>query len=246
MAGQGSRFSKAGYQIPKPLIEVEGKTLAEHSIETLGIDGKFIFITRSFDNPEHNEQLTNIFSKLCKDFVEVRVDDKHLGAAHSASFAEHFVDPEEPLIITNCDQHLNWNGKDFMKFIEATDRYFKMSTNKEKSVDGAVVLYKSSNPKNSFAMLKDDQVIAIAEKQPISQDALIGVHYWKHAKDFFDSTRKAIRDYEEQGYPECYVSITYNYLIKDDKTILGYFIDDNEYESLGTPADIERYNNEHR
>lgn len=235
MAGQGSRFSKAGYDLPKPLIEVDGITLAEHSIKTLGIDGKFVFITRTFDNPEHNERLTEVFEKCCKDFIEVRIDDDHLGAAHSALYAKHFIRENSPLIITNCDQHLNWSGDDFIKFIESHD-----------DADGAVVLYKSSNPKNSFAIVKDGIATAIAEKQPISNDALIGVHYWKNARDFFSSAQKLINDYEDQGYPECYVSVTYNYLIQNNKKILAYHVEEADYESLGTPRDVERYLSEHR
>ncbi len=233
MAGQGSRFSKAGFDLPKPLIVANGKTLAEHSIESLGIDGKFIFITRTFDNPEHNDALTAIFEKTCKNFIEVRVDGEHLGAAHSASFAEKYIDTSEPLIITNCDQHLDWNSKIFLDFIEANDP------------DGAVVLYKSDNPKNSFALIQNETIVAIAEKQPISSDALIGVHYWKNGSDFFNSARHLINDFEDQGYPECYVSVTYNYMIKDGKSVYPYFIMNNEYKSLGTPRDLEEYLNEH-
>ena len=46
MAGAGSRFYKNGIKTPKPLIKVNDKTLIEHSVGSLGIDGKYIFITR--------------------------------------------------------------------------------------------------------------------------------------------------------------------------------------------------------
>ena len=35
MAGESSRFFKAGFKIPKYLIEVKGKTLLEHSVNSL-------------------------------------------------------------------------------------------------------------------------------------------------------------------------------------------------------------------
>jgi hypothetical protein len=85
-------------------------------------------------------------------------------------------------------------------------------------------------------------VSAVAEKQPISDNALIGVHYWRHAKDFFDSARMLLSDFRDQGYPECYVSVTYNYLIKNGAKIAPYFTDG--YYSLGTPDDLERFKNE--
>ena len=58
MAGLGSRFSKIGIDTPKPLIEVVGKKLIEHSVTSLGISGRYIFITRKYDNPEYNKQLS--------------------------------------------------------------------------------------------------------------------------------------------------------------------------------------------
>ena len=230
MAGKGSRFSNAGYKSPKPLIEVNGITLAEHAISSLGIDGTYVFITRDFDNVEDNEKLTQIFEKNCKSFIEIRVNDEHYGAAHSALFAEHYITGMEELIITNCDQILDWQPKHFLDWIERHEP------------DGSVVLHQSSNPKNSFAIIGNDgNIVAIAEKQPISDDALVGVHYWKHAYMFFESARAALNDYKNQGYPECYVSITYNYLIKDGAKITGYYLLNDEYISLGTPKEVEDY-----
>ena len=46
MAGLGTRFSSEGFDVPKPLIEVGGKTLIEHSIDSLNLNGRYIFITR--------------------------------------------------------------------------------------------------------------------------------------------------------------------------------------------------------
>lgn len=232
MAGKGSRFLQSGISTPKPLILVDGITLAEHSIKTLGIDGKFIFITRTFDDPEHNKQLTEIFEKCCNDFIEIRVDDDHYGAAHSSLFAEHYINSEEPLVVTNCDQHMDWDAQDFMSSIPD-------------DADGSVVLYKSDNPKNSFALMDGEVVVKIVEKEPISEDALVGIHYWKRGQDFFDSARKLLGSYSSMGYNECYVAVTYEFLIADGKKIYGHTLKDSTFFSLGTPQDLEDYN-EHR
>jgi len=242
MAGLGTRFKNAGIETPKPLIEVDGITLAEHSINTLNIPGNFIFITRDFDNLDDNKRLTNILdSSTNGNFAEIRVHGKQLGAAHTAMTAEKYIDPDQPLIITNCDQLLRWNSKSFLKFISQSDRQLKLMGHSG-GLDGAIVLYKSQNPGHSFAKLDGVKVLEVVEKKPISNDALIGVHYWKRAKDFFDSARLAIKEYEDLGYPECYISITYNYLINSGKNIHAYFIEDNEYIPLGTPEDVRSYN----
>ena len=46
MAGKGSRFQEAGYTFPKPLIDINGKTMIEVVVNNLKpkVDYKFIFI----------------------------------------------------------------------------------------------------------------------------------------------------------------------------------------------------------
>lgn len=233
MAGKGSRFADAGYQTPKPLIDVAGKTLAERSISTLNLpDARYIFITRSFDDPEDNERLTQIFSKTCKNFIEVRVDSKHLGAAHSALYAEKYIDPEDELIITNCDQSLIW---DVDKFLEES---------RKPEIDIAVVLFQSTDPCHSYLKIDNGRISEIVEKNPVSDHALIGVHYWKKAFDFFDSARKLVKEYKSLGYKEPYISTSINYLINDNKRLFSYFLSEHErYYSLGTPKDMKLYLN---
>ena len=41
--GLGSRLANIGNSKPKPLIEVQGKTLIEHSILSFDIEAKFIY-----------------------------------------------------------------------------------------------------------------------------------------------------------------------------------------------------------
>ena len=52
MAGAGSRFQEAGYNLPKPLIDVKGKPMIQHVVENIALDGKYIFIVQK----EHQEK----------------------------------------------------------------------------------------------------------------------------------------------------------------------------------------------
>ncbi len=49
MSGQGHRFVQAGYQTPKPLIQVEGKPIIEHVLNMFPGEEDVIFIC----NEEH-------------------------------------------------------------------------------------------------------------------------------------------------------------------------------------------------
>lgn len=232
MAGKGSRFSDAGFTTPKPLIEVAGQTLAERSIRTMNMpNARYVFITRTFENPEDNNRLTKIFEDTCKNFIEIRIDSEHLGAAHSALYAEKYIDDDDELIVTNCDQSLRWDSEKFLSEV------------RKPNIDMSVVLFQSTDPKHSFLKTDGRSIIEIVEKVPVSDMALIGVHYWKKAKYFFESAEKLVKEYKDLGYKEPYVSTSFNYLLKE-KTILPYPLSKEErYYPLGTPEDVKRYLN---
>lgn len=229
MAGMGTRFSKEGFTTPKPLIEVDGLTLIEHSINSLGLNGNYIFITRRYDNPDFNVLLTNKLKQLKPECHEIILDSPTRGSVESCLSAIELINDENPLVITNCDQITDWNPKEFSDFIES------------QIADGIIVTYTSENPKNSFAVLDKGEVTELVEKNPVSNIALIGVHYWRQGKFFVNSAQKLMMEFEVQNKQECYVSETYNYLIRDNLRILNYHIPNNQYIPLGTPYDVKVY-----
>lgn len=228
MAGLGSRFLDSGITIPKPLIKVNGKSLIEHSIETIDIPGRYIYITKEYEDPEHNLQLTEIFKKLTPDFVEIRVSGHQHGTAHSALAAKEYINNEEELILTNCDQRLEWDPKDFL------------AISRKDGIDGSILVHDSDSHKHSYAVSVDGFVSHLVEKNPISNDALVGLHFWKHGKDFVSSAEDLVEKSIVSGN-EAYISLTYNSLISNGKKIVTHRIPANEYVCLGTPRDLEIY-----
>lgn len=230
MAGLGSRFRVSNYDTPKPLIVVNGKTLIEHSINSLNIDGDFIFVTRKFDNVQHNETLSKILKSLKPNSIEICINSPTRGAVETCLFARSQINTDEELIITNCDQILNWNS------------CYYLEQSRRQEVDGSVLTYESDDPKNSFARINyDGTVTEIVEKQAISNNALVGLHYWKHGKDFVSSAEILMNSFVTLGKKECYVSETYNMLIGNGKKIIGIKIPTNGYIPLGTPKDLSLY-----
>jgi dTDP-glucose pyrophosphorylase len=229
MAGLGTRFLDAGYDIPKPLIEIGGKTLVEHSIETLGVSAdRYIFITREYDDKKYNDMLTNIFNNLVSNFVEIRVSGIQHGTSYSALYAKDFINNDDELILTNCDQRLEWDADAFLNYL------------RESKADGCILVHPSSSHKHSYAVVENGLVTHLAEKNPVSDNALVGVHYWKHGKDFVKSAEQLVEACLKDGR-ESYVSLTYNYLINDGKTVSAYPIPASQYIPLGTPRDLEIY-----
>jgi GTP:adenosylcobinamide-phosphate guanylyltransferase/predicted HAD superfamily phosphohydrolase YqeG len=65
-AGAGSRFEKAGYTFPKPLIEVNGKPMIQVVVENLNIDANYIFIVQKSHREKYNlDTLLNLISPNC-------------------------------------------------------------------------------------------------------------------------------------------------------------------------------------
>ena len=229
-AGQGARFKSQGIEIPKPLIFVKGKTLISHAIDSIGIlNAKYRVLTRTFENNELNEKLKNEIRKAGA--IEINYGDHpHNGPSYTANLAKSELKEalDNPLIIINCDQILNWDAREFLSFIEKEDP------------DGAVIIHKSTDPRNSFAKIVNGKIIEVIEKDVISDDALVGFHYWKKGRYFFDS-HDYIYSRRQEGHGEVYVSETYNVLIKNKYKILPFYFEEGQYIPLGIPEDLDKY-----
>lgn len=229
MAGLGTRIKIFDIDIPKPLLKINDKYMIEHALESLNIDARFIFITRKYNNSKYNEILSEILKKNKSNYIEIKIDEDQHGAAHSALYAKEYINNDDPLIILNCDQKINWDPIDFLNFIDNT------------KCDGAVVVFNSNDDKYSYAKTIKNKIIDIQEKIVISNNALAGIHYWKHGKDFIESAEKLLNLYYKKNIKECYISNTYSFLLKN-KNILIYKIDDNAFFNLGDMEGIYQYN----
>ena len=110
MAGLGSRFSKQGFKVHKPLIQVNEKTLVKISIESLDINtAKFFLIVRDLGN-SYLKDLKSEIDSLNIDYKLIVIDRVTSGATETTLMAKKFLDMESELIVTNCDQYLEWVG----------------------------------------------------------------------------------------------------------------------------------------
>lgn len=228
MAGLGSRFKVCGYEKPKPLIEVDGVPMIENAIKTLDMEGNYIFVIREYDQEENTKDLISCLMKIKPRCVIVKTKKLTQGAAETCLLAKKYIDNDEKLIITNCDQLMSWKSNQFKTFLEC-------------DYDGIVVTHDSSNPKNSFIALDENGYgKELREKEPISNLALIGLHYWKRGSDFVRSAECLIKNKIKEA-DEYYIAPTYNVLIKDGLRIKNYHLEKNEYHPIGTPKDLKIY-----
>lgn len=232
MAGAGSRFEKAGYTFPKPLIDVNGKPMIQVVVEGLNIDANYIYIVQKSHRQKYNlDTLLNLITPGCS---VIEIDGITDGAARTTLYAKDLINNDNPLIITNSDQFIEWDSLEFMY------------TTKEKKADGAIVTFEATHPKWSFARVNSDGLITeVAEKNPISNHATAGIYYWKHGSDYVRSAESMINK-NIRTNNEFYVCPTYNELVQEGKCLLNYSIPAENMWGLGTPEDLNYYLNNYR
>lgn len=225
MAGLGTRFSNAGYTIPKPLIDIEGKPMIQQAVESLGFEGRYIFIIQK------DHVISERISQVIPNSIIIEIDYVTEGPASSALLAEEYINNDEELIIANCDQIMWWDPQAVINQIRAMN------------YDGVVVTYHETTPKNSYAKInRKGRVTKLAEKQVISNISLNGVHYWKKGKFFVESTKSMIEQ-NIRFNNEFYVAPTYNQMIENGLLVGIYHIPNEVHNAVGTPEDLNLYFN---
>jgi len=229
MSGLGSRFTAAGYADPKPLIPVFDKRMIEVVVENIGIDGRYIFIVQKDHSEKYN--LKEILSNLSYDCKIIEIDYTTEGAACTVLLAEEFINNETQLIIANSDQYVEGNIKEFVNSCAGT-------------TDAGILTFKASDPKWSYAKCIDggDIVSEVAEKEVISDNATVGIYYWRQGQDFVQSAKKMIEK-DIRVNNEFYVCPTFNQLIQQGRKVKIHEID--KMWGLGTPEDLEEFLNAH-
>lgn len=233
MAGAGSRFEVAGYSFPKPLIAVKNmndKPMIQVVVENLNIDAEHIFLVRKEHYDKYNlKQLLNVISPNCH---IVLVDKLTEGAACTTLLAKGLIDNDEPLLIANSDQFVEWDSNEFM--------YSMIGDN----IDAGILTFKNSHPKWSYAKTDDNGFVTeVREKEVISDKATVGVYYWKKGSDYVKYAEQMIAK-NIRVNNEFYVCPVFNEAIGDKKKIKTFPIE--KMWGIGTPEDlsyfVEKYN----
>jgi len=223
MAGAGSRFEKAGYTFPKPLIEVNGKPMIQTVVDNLAVEANYIFIVQKEHRNKYNlDSVLNLIAPNCK---IVEVDGLTEGAACTTLIAEEYINNDNPLLMANSDQFVEWSSSKFM---------YKMQ---EQNLDGGILTFNSTHPKWSYAKINENNLVTeVAEKNPISDNATVGIYFWKKGSDYVKYAKQMISK-NIRTNNEFYVCPVFNEAIQDGKKISIHNIE--KMWGLGTPEDLD-------
>ncbi|AOM41726.1 glycosyltransferase family 2 protein [Xenorhabdus hominickii] len=230
MAGMSSRFFKSGYEKPKYMLEINGKTLFEHSInsfEKYFSEEKFIFVVREiFDTKNFIQKIIDRIGITHYSIIEINFQTR--GQAETVYLGVKDENKSDELIIFNIDTF--------------RPHFSKPDLNIES--DGYLEVFEGEGNNWSFVkpINKNNFIVAeTSEKNPISNLCCTGLYQFKTISDFCS----AYLEYESLPKDnwtnnEIYIAPLYNLLIKKNKRINYYKINNRDVIFCGTP---EEYNN---
>jgi len=229
MAGLSSRFTKAGFTLPKYMLYVKDKSLFNLSVSSFSNyfeNTRFVFIARDvFDTERFIQEECKLLG--IKDFSVVILDKPTRGQAETVLKGiegAHIADEEE-ILIFNIDTFRS----DFV-FPEDIAEW-----------DGYLEVFEGNGANWSYAKTESvtsTRVIETAEKHEISTHCSTGIYYFRKVEDF----KKAYYEnliHPIQGVPELYVAPLYNFLIKEDRRIHINIIPRDSVIFCGTPDEYE-------
>lgn len=229
MAGAGSRFVAAGYQVPKPLIPVHGVEMIRLVIDNLTpqTPHRFVFVCQRAHVERY--QLDDSLARWAPGSSLIQVDGLTEGAAVSVLAAQHEIDPDAPLMIANSDQ---WVDTSIDEYITA-----------QLGHDGLIMTMRDHDPKWSYVRYDaHGRLVGVVEKQVVSTEATVGIYNAARASLMLDALRELVaRDRRTNG--EFYVAPAYDLMIESGARVTTVDVGDvsTVMHGLGTPVDLEAF-----
>lgn len=227
MAGAGSRFAKAGYELPKPLIPLfDDVPMYRYSTDSLPLNyaNRLIFIIQK------NEYLERIRCDIISHYQNydvriVEVDGLTGGQAETLLLAKDELNHALPTLVHNADSAIRVDEEKLLSS-------FKKS-------DGVLVTFESESDRYSFARLDHNQLVdLVREKEKISTHASTGTYYFKSTIQMLKLIKQAIQN-DDRSNGEFYIAPLYNKMIEAGQRVTTCPVD--QYFCYGTPEELNLF-----
>ncbi len=231
MAGLGSRFAKAGYALPKPLIAVHGIPMIQLVIANItpARPHRFVFICQNSHIAEFDLRLK--LASWAPGSETIGIDGVTEGAACTVLLARDVIASGDALMIANSDQFVDCSIDAYLADLDA------------RALDGLIMTMWADDPKWSFAAIDAQGLTTeVAEKRVISNHATVGIYNFARGSDFVTAADAMIAaDARVNG--EFYVAPVYNQLIAGGARIGVHDIGREAagMYGLGIPADLDLF-----
>ena len=236
MSGFGERFRRAGYAVPKPLIEVAGKPIIAHVLDLFPGETDVHCICNSEHLASTQWDMAKILRTYCPTVKIHAIAPHKLGPVHTVAAILDDLDPERPVAVNYCDFTGQWDWDGFKKFMAQT------------RCDGAVICYTGFHPHmlacTRFAYCQTDEtgkVLAIQEKQPYTNTpmqewASCGTYCFASGKLLREAYSATLAREDLRLNGEYYSSLAYRPLLEKGRDVRVFPM--NKFCQWGTPEDL--------
>lgn len=230
MAGLGSRFTKAGYDLPKYEITALDRPLFDWSMQSLdafrNAGWQFCFAARAgLDAPAFIRARAAVLGLEVSDILTL--DAVTDGQATTALMLAENAPQDAPFAIYNIDT-----------FVEPG----AMQPPPSKQCAGWIPCFPAPGEGWSFARTDENgDVVELREKQRISDHATVGLYWFDSARRYIEAYKAyfAVAGREEKG--ERYIAPLYNQLIAEGACVQITELDLSQVGMLGTPEQVAAF-----
>ena len=205
---------------PSYLSEQKGKPIVQKHVESFDRlnPNRIICIFSREDAARYH--LDNLVAQISPVAMVLKVYGETKGAACTALLASHYIDNDEELLIVNVNELIDADLGDVVNHYRAS------------AADAGVLTFESIHPRYSFARIDGcKNVVEVAEKNPISRNALAGFFWFSSGKDFVGAAKRMIRN-DVHVSNIYYIAPSLNELILNHKKIFVFEIDGEQYQPL--------------
>lgn len=231
MAGESSRFKKAGYDLPKYQLPIGNQDVFDMVIKPFlkfSSGNHFLFICLNKESVISYIQ-NKCLKYLLKNVSICPINEKTSGQAETVYLGLNRMDHGSPLAIFNIDTfHLNFSPIEF-------------DSNEYSKCDGVLEVFEDLGSNWSFAEVHNGIVVKTAEKDPISNLASNGLYYFRSVGLYCESYRTYFAHGRGMEIGERYVAPIYNQLIADGRIVKTKKIQKRDLIFCGTPREYEAY-----
>lgn len=235
MAGLGSRFAKAGYKTPKPLIEVSGKPMAVQALNDLPAAEQNVFVLRQdLSGLEHLKTALATEADHISFVILNQITD---GQASSCMAAMSGIALEKPLTIAACDNGMIYKLEVFEELM--IDNTVDVIVWGARGYPGAVrspQMYGWIDADENGGIRKVS--VKIPLQDPKNDPIIVGAFTFKRAKDFVRATER-MKQRKKKVNGEYYVDTAINDAIELGLKCKLFEID--YYLCWGTPDDLRTF-----
>lgn len=231
MAGSGSRFTDAGYSVPKPLLPVQGApmfALVVANLLTERVGSLTIVAQRAWGVGPSIDRLGDA---IASDVRLIEIDHLTGGPADTIELTRPYLDPDLPVVTGNSDQYVDADLRPFYALLDDPD------------LAGAILTMEDDDPKWSYAATDErGDVIDVQEKVVISPYATVGIYGFSTAGLMF-SALDEMRAIGDSVKGEYYVAPAYNRLIARGLRIVPSNLGpiSSVMHGMGIPVDYEAF-----